>query len=80
LEVLGHVPRETAAGCSGGGDAACPEGESVWQRHEGEGGVASVACGEAHTLAVGAEGEVWAFGSHARGQLGLRGILSAPKP
>ncbi len=46
-----------------------------------------MACGDQHTVVATAEGEVWAWGLHSRGQLGLgelgaeavNGCLCSPK-
>jgi alpha-tubulin suppressor-like RCC1 family protein len=47
----------------------------------GIGNVVEVAGGNSHSLAVDANGDVWAWGSNGSGELGIgTGQLSAPTP
>ena len=78
-ELLACGPRALLGGGGGGGDNAVrgtfAEVPGPWQG-EGEGadsGLGSVACGRAHTLALGRDGKLYAFGEGASGQLGTSG-------
>ena len=50
------------------------------QKLGGLSGVRAVAAGAAHSVAVTSKGQVWAWGSHAFGQLGTGDEIKRPAP
>jgi alpha-tubulin suppressor-like RCC1 family protein len=64
---------QNSSGQLGTGSTGAPQGTPV--QVPGLSTISAIAAGENHSLAMGANGEIWAWGTNSNGQLGL-GVLS----